>query len=694
MKDNLVSNKQKMSIEIAITLMWGMVCLLYMHRTHLLSSSLGLSMQWKFFFMRVLLLVIPYMFIMLFAIWGKEKFCKIIYEKRFGIALGLFGLMVLCKINYSSMAMYDAYVQPGTSSIWGYPLFGTARAIRSDEWIVTLPRLMSTDYAGYGLKNSIVRATTTDNLSASGLYFSFSSLAHPVDWGYYIFRDSSYGLAWSWNFKLIFGFLTIFELIMLLTQDNKKVSVFGAVLIWLSTFSVWWSMVTSLFTGSAAVVLFAYFLREKNIPKRLLYGVGTAIFVSNFVVDFYPAWQVPEAYIFLAIVIWILITNWEQVKAYKLKDYLLVVAMLVLAAGIALKYIYDYQSYMVAIMNTEYPGGRMISGGYSLNEMYTYLVASLASFTLVDNPCEMGTIFAVFPLGIIVCVIVLWKERGKDLLLWLLLIPTVLLTLYCCIPLPEIVAKATLLSYSTPSRAQDMLAVLMALFLLIGLSKTDKMNLPIGWSLLIVGACVCPAIQYAYQYWNLGKKFYVALIGGVIAISLLTCMISRKNMFTNIAYLILTLGLAIVALRINPVMSGTDAIKSRPVAQEVEKIVLDDQDGKWIALDSMGSPNFLIACGAPTYNSTNYIPNMDLWKILDSDGEYNECYNRYAHVMVNLTDGDTSVELISADLIYLHLSYDDLSKIDVSYIYSQAPIERYSDDLIYDEYGVYIYKVQ
>ena len=184
---------------------------------------------------------------------------------------------------------------------------------------------MSTDYAGYGLKNSIVRGTVTDNLSASGLYLSFSSLAHPADWGYYIFGDSVYGLAWNWNFKLIFGFLAIFELVMIMTKGNKRVSLFGAVLIWFSTFSVWWSMVTSLFTGSAAVVLFYYFLKEKNIGKRILYGLGMGVFISNFVVDFYPAWQVPEAYIFLAIVLWIIISNWSAIKQYKIKDYMLIV---------------------------------------------------------------------------------------------------------------------------------------------------------------------------------------------------------------------------------------------------------------------------------------------------------------------------------------------------------------------------------
>lgn len=693
MENNKMSKQLQIVLGGMVTLLWAMVCAYYWRKTGQLSYELGLPRQVNFFYMRAVLLTIPYLFIMIWIRLGNTKFGEVIYKYRFWIACGLFVVLVLCKINYSSMSMYNSYVQPGTSTIFGYPLFGEARAIRSDEWMVTLPRLMSTDYAGYGLKNSIVRGTVTDNLSASGLYLSFSSLAHPADWGYYIFGDSAYGLAWNWNFKLIFGFLAIFELVMIMTKGNKRVSLFGAVLIWFSTFSVWWSMVTSLFTGSAAVVLFYYFLKEKNIGKRILYGLGMGVFISNFVVDFYPAWQVPEAYIFLAIVLWIIISNWSAIKQYKIKDYMLIVLMILFAGSIVIKYIYDYQSYMVAIMNTEYPGGRMELGGYSLREMYTYLVASTASFTFIDNPCEIGGFFAVFPLGLFAVIPALWKRRGKDLQLWLLMIPTALLLLYCYMPLPEKVAKLTLLSYSTPSRAQDMLAFVVAIILLVVLSRANEIAMPWGISMVIVAVSVYPAVKYAYDYFGKSKWFVVTAVGAIIAVVLLSCMLARENCLRRVSYFVMTLGLLLVAMKINPVMCGTDAVRSRPVAKEIEEIVSEDPDAKWIALNSVCTPNYLIACGAPTYNSTNYIPNMDLWEILDPEGEYNECYNRYAHIGIDLTSGETSVELAATDAITLHLSYDDLEKLDVSYIFSQAPIEKFADDKIYEEAGVYIYQI-
>lgn len=675
------------------TFVWVLVCAYYCKKTFEMSNYLGVPMQWGFFGLRVVLLAIPYGMALLWIKMGNKDFGQMMYKRRFWIACGLFFFLVLCKINYSSMAVYENYIQPGTASIFGYPLFGEARAIRSDEWSVMLTRYMSTDYAGYGLQNSIVRGTTTDNLSASGLYLSYSSLARPVDWGYYIFRDSAYGLAWNWNFKLIFGFLSFFELVMILTKGDKKVSLLGAVLIWLSTFSLWWSMVTTLFVGTAAVVLFNYFLKEENRIVRVLYALGMGIFISNFVVELYPAWQVPEAYFFLAIVIWIIASNWEIIKQYKAIDYVIVGLTLLFTASVTLKFLYDYQSYMVAIMNTKYPGGRVELGGYSLPEMYTYLVSSIASFGDVGNPCEIGTFFAVYPLGLVLLVLALWKRKGKDLLLWLLLVPTMVLMAYCYMPLPEKIAKITLLTFSTPSRAQDILAFGCALIFLIVISRADQIQLPWVVSVVIVALCVCPAIEYARSFFGYTKRFYECAFGGIVAILLIACIISEKSKFRTMSYFIMTGGLLFIGLSVNPVMCGTDALRSRPVAKAVEKIVSEDEDGKWISLSSIWTANYLISCGAPTYNSTNYIPNMEFWSIVDPEGKFDECYNRYAHIAIELIEEETYVELVAPDALWLHLSYDDLEKLGVSYLFCQTPEERFEENLIYDEAGVYIYHI-
>jgi hypothetical protein len=126
-------------------------------------------------------------------------------------------------------------------------------------------------------------------------------------------------------------------------------------------------------------------------------------------------------------------------------------------------------------------------------------------------------------------------------------------------------------------------------------------------------------------------------------------------------------------------------------------IVEEEPHAKWITTDSITTSGFTIACGAPTINSTNFIPNYGLWEILDEDNEYEEYWNRYAHMVIHLTEEEeTGVVLNQVDMITVSLSYDDLEKIDISYIYALTPLpstENVELEEVYNEAGNYIYKV-
>ena len=82
---------------------------------------------------------------------------------------------------------------------------------------------------------------------------------------------------------------------------------------------------------------------------------------------------------------------------------------------------------------------------------------------------------------------------------------------------------------------------------------------------------------------------------------------------------------------------------------------------------------------------------------MDSSGQYNEVYNRYAHIDVEFTDNDTSMELVQADCMKINLSYKDIEKTEVKYIVAEQPLiseNTYVDfEQIYSEAGSYIYKV-
>ena len=69
--------------------------------------------------------------------------------------------------------------------------------------------------------------------------------------------------------------------------------------------------------------------------------------------------------------------------------------------------------------------------------------------------------------------------------------------------------------------------------------------------------------------------------------------------------------------------------------------------------------------------------NTEKWKILDSNGEYADIYNRFCHIGIEIIDGKTEFELIRPDYIHINLNIDDLKKIGIKYVVTQKDYTEY-----------------
>lgn len=664
----------------------------------LLQEEYGENFQWGMYLKRAMIITLLFVFLLAHLLVDVKQMYEFIYRKRVWIAIVLFVFCVLNKFHFSSVGMYESYIQPGEGTEYSVPVFGEANPIRSDEWLVTLPRLLSAEYSDFGKYNEIVRGVTATNLSSSGLYFNYSALAEPTEWGFYLL-GSEYGVSYMWCFKMIFGYLFMFELCMILTKQNRLISLLGATLIWWSAFNMWWSIALWLLTGTAAVVFFYYFMKEDVRWKRLLYGLGIAVFGANFVVELYPAWQVPAGYIYLTILVWICILFKDKWKTFEWKDWTIGFGCIGFMASIIIAHLYNSKEYITAIMTTAYPGTRVDYGGFILPKLLGYLSATLSPFIEVGNASENACFYIVFPLGIILALIVLWKQRGKNLLIWMLMIPTILFLCYCSFPLPEMLAKMTLMTFSTTIRAADALGFVSALLLVIALAhmqETEKLKWYIAIPIAI--ACVYGAYWREVSVGRTGGFLLVITAFAVVSVILIVLLITEFNVKWNkVGAVLITIGVLVSGLCVHPLMTGLDTIYGRPVADAVSEIVEADSNGKWIATDSLVTPNYLITLGASTYNSTNYIPNMELWELFDPEKTNEFTYNRYAHIVVILTEEDTYMELIQADVVYLYLSYKDFEKLDISYVLSTQQMEdnTYFDVTeLYNDCGMYIYKCE
>ncbi|MBQ3321174.1 hypothetical protein IJG71_03585, partial [Candidatus Saccharibacteria bacterium] len=139
------------------------------------------------------------------------------------------------------------------------------------------------------------------------------------------------------------------------------------------------------------------------------------------------------------------------------------------------------------------------------------------------------------------------------------------------------------------------------------------------------------------------------------------------------------------------------ALFEHPLEQKIHEIADEEPEAYWLAVNNRLLASVGIANGARMLNMVNFYPDYGKWEIIDPEGEYDEIYNRYAHINVKLTDKETEFKAgETADLFNLSLSCSDVEKLSVKYLVVAGEIGACEKDFekIYDdsEGNYYIYE--
>lgn len=670
-----------------------------------LKSTVHNILDWnidKLFFARFVILFVIIFFCGMHFIINIKKMYQNLFCYRWLIG-GVFLLVcTIFQIHGDSITIYDFAVQYGEGSEYTEPLFGVPRAIRSDEWVVDTPSILSAAYGEepFGKYNKVLRGEDTLNI-INGVDVGYSGIGRNPICFVYKLLGAQRGYCFYWNFRILFTLLISIELFYIITRRKKLLSAFGGSMIAFSSFYLWWGFPVFLAGAECAIVCIYYFLIARRKRTKLLYAIGVSISTAYFIVNLYPAWQVPMAYIVMAFLIWLIHDYWKLIKTMDWKDWIMFGCAFAFMVSLVVTYFYDAKEYIEIITQTVYPGTRLDNGGFALYKIMYYVQSWYYPIKDIANASESGVFFSVFPIPMFVALFLWCKSKKKDWLLSGLLLISVFLLLYVTVGLPSVIARVTLMDHSTPMRAVDLLGYANVLLMIVVLGRSKvKMQWNVWIGILIgvalTAVCVWNCNRYSGDYliWSMVPLSGIMIVAGTV------CMISdismelRRMLYKEIMFLNILSGMCI-----RPVMMGFDAIYSKPVAGYIQEITNDNPTSKWITVSNdIILQGYAVACGAPTLNSVNTYPNMKLWKALDPEGKYNEIYNRYAHISVNLVEEETSMELIQADWINLHLSYSDLHEINVNYILSYEPIEYLGTEVdlteLYEESGIYVYEVK
>lgn len=612
---------------------------------------------------------------------GLKQGFELIYKYRFVLSFLLLIMLVSFKISGSSMGCWKLFLGDGESGI----RLGEPRVWRSDEWGTLTPLCFRQQYNTLGAYNrysQTLGSILTDNMLVYGQpSWDILTLFRPFYWGY-LFFGSERGLSWFWCSRLIVLFLSWFELGMLITDGQKKLSVMLSICVSFAPFLQWWfainGLVEMLIYGACFVLGSNYLVSHAFNPRKIAVAVGMAVCAVGYVLTFYPTWMVPVAWGFVPLFLWVIIWKFNRkvLRRVDVMPWLLI--FVITAAGLTILAVTSWDV-ITAELNSVYPGNApSSSGGTGLWWMMKYPISLVSRFSMNELIVENSSIICFAPAGFILALWVIIKEKKKDPLLILLLGMNLFLAWYYCVGIPKWLAKILLLSFVNSNRGPQVLGFLRLTLFARAVALKEKA--PKRWlaALADVISSAVPmrlALGFTkyepgglrYEYFDTAEK--IVVVWAILAVVFYLLYRARKSKYTMAVLGVCTVVLA-SSIWINPVAKGVPEITKSETMQQIRDLVKEDPQAIWLVVDmAYPATNIPAMAGADCLNTTQTYPQKTRWEMLDKEGEYEDIYNRYCHIRASL-GSKTMLELVSTDYVEVILSPEDLKKLNIRYIVS------------------------
>jgi hypothetical protein len=556
-------------------------------------------------------------------------------------------LYVAMGLNQSSVGLWETVYpfQPVDQNVD----LGTPKRIRSDEWSVQTPWILSQVLHGSPIHNPNVGGESSPLLAslpvndAIGLpEFKFA--------GFRVFGIER-GVSWFWAYKTFALLLSFLWLCLVLTRGNLAASLLGSAWIFISSFTQWW------FSSGLPEIMIAFAVGVTGAiyalfsEKRGFIVVGCALMLysaSNLALTLYPPFIVPLAYLGLAILAGYAI-QYGSFRHIIGRFRILALALTSVAiAAYAVAFVGTATDAIDAMLSTTYPGQRVsASGGVPLAKvLYGYFEAfrlGEAHFPfLSSNASEASSFVLLFPL---VLLVVPWKalfRRDSALLLALacFCLPTLL---WIVVHLPahlEWVMQKGGWSLVTPKRAVLGLGVGSILACVVLFARIQEGRHPVRghdvrlMSILTVLSCV---MTFG---WGLRQADPGFFSWKVIFFGTMTCSLIGAGVALGRTRL-MAAGLAIYALptlAVNPLVSGISAISEKPILVAAARYASNPAD-KWIVVGDKHFAQGLKAHGLNVFAGSQFLPDRRSIAILDPGGAYANIWNRYATIQISSAPG-------------------------------------------------------
>lgn len=623
---------------------------------------------------------------------GKNRVLYVFHKYRYWIAVGLFLVIVVLEINNTSMYQWAEFAQlKGVEN--DAPFWGVTRSIRMDEWCVWSPMAISQQSQGYPAISNLIAGgdVTTEWISMGGIpALSLAAIFKPFYWGFLVLGTSR-GFSFLFACRLILLFLVSYKLAEKYTKRNYALSYAAAFMITLSPYVQWWfsqSVAEVLVFGQGMVLAFCGFVEEKTTWKKTLLAVCFAWSLGCFVMVCYPSWLISMAWLIIPVCFWI--TKQEKVRFREIIQIGIPVLGCLLLLGIIA---YNSKDTLQNILNSKYPGGRLITGGNlgdkQIADLYSVFLPFMKRF--LANESESATWITFIPAGIVITICNMIKARKADGLSCVILGVEFVHVVFAVIGFPAWLAKITL--FSQINRPELTIGICDTVLLIRGLSQQERAFSPLtavmmAFSFLIIHICYVSSKQVM-------DTAVMAVFTGIYMFVYLAVFSSSVRRRASIRFT--ASALMIVALLgggfVNPLQQGMEWIDKLEIVRDLQQT--GEPGDLWYVEAAYPATNLPLMAGKRVFDSTQVYPETEKWKTIDPSREYEDIYNRFANVTASLTEEQTRFDLIAGDHISLMLNFKDLKTLGVEYVISALDYSECDVPLqqVKRTDGYWIYKV-
>ena len=472
----------------------------------------------------------------------------------------------------------------------------------------------------------------------------------------------------------------------------------------------WWFAVNGtaevLIFGQAAVLLFRKYLHTNSKLYIWLLAMAATYCLGGFSLVLYPPLQIPLAYVYGLLVIWLIVCRHRDVLLPK-RSLLSMIAPITVTfvALIACILLIIYTSRQAILMesSTVYPGSRISHGQGLFQCLMDYtanLFMPLEEHQVIPNAPERAVFFTLFPIGLILSIWTLLKKR--DGLIILLFICDLIFMIYGLFGFPDWLCRITLMGRTTTGRVKfalgfiDLILLFRSLSMLhndvddeelLVASKKDpvKTRLLRNVALAVVLAALLTGATILSPAYPL-RKVYLIFLMSLLTIMLLAVFewIYGRG-YASRLFLSSILIVALAGFCVNPIQRGSQSIREGPFVdmalKEVSRIhnSAEGRPAVFITDDSIHG-QALIANGIPTVNSVNLYPQLKRWHMIDPQHTSEWVYNRYAYVDIDFTNtGSPAFKLVTPDKMIVSIPIKDLRKIGVTHVLTGRELTEFVD---------------